>query len=317
MEQHYGAGTLWRLGYRSAGTTRGCADVNIDFYGVRGSTPCACESNRRYGGNTACVVIEQPGASPIVLDLGTGLRMYGEALGTDAPFAGHALVTHLHWDHVQGLPFFAPLLRAGSRLDIWGPAPQGRTLRQAFDQFMGPPWFPVGVDDLPGEIEFHDLATGAAIIGDAEVQAVAVPHIGDTFGYRIGSTTGPTVAYLPDHQQPLDGSMVVAPEVIELCRNVDVLIHDAQFTPEEFAQKSDWGHCTVAYAVEVAAQAGARRLVLFHHDPAHDDAMLDQLLAEARALPAAVGIEEIIAAEEGLTLHLTAGALPSADSPVA
>jgi phosphoribosyl 1,2-cyclic phosphodiesterase len=296
--------------------------VNIDFYGVRGSTPCACESNRRYGGNTACVVLDQPGAAPIVLDLGTGLRLYGEALdgsvsGSEEPFAGHALVTHLHWDHVQGLPFFAPLLRPGSRLDIWGPAPAGRTLREAFDQFMGPPWFPVGVDDLPGTIEFHDLTEGTVTIGDAEVQVVAVPHIGDTLGYRVRLAGGPEVVYLPDHQQPLDGSLDVAPEVVELCRGADVLIHDAQFTPEEFAEKAHWGHCTVEYAVTVAALAGVRRLVLFHHDPAHDDDALDALLAAARALPAAAGIEEVLAAHEGLTINLGTGALPSAGSTVA
>jgi phosphoribosyl 1,2-cyclic phosphodiesterase len=303
-------------------TTGGSCHVNIDFYGVRGSTPCACESNRRYGGNTACVVLELPGTEPIVFDLGTGLRLYGEALdhsasGAVEPFAGHALVTHLHWDHVQGLPFFAPLLRPGSRLDIWGPAPVGRTLRQAFDEFMGPPWFPVGVDDLPGTIEFHDLDEGTFTIGDVEVRAVAVPHIGDTYGYRVRLPGGPEVVYLPDHQQPLDGSLEVAPEVIELCRGADVLIHDAQFTPEEFADKAHWGHCTVEYAVTVAAAARVRRLVLFHHDPAHDDDALDEQLAFARALPAAGELDEVLAAHEGLTIHLGQGALPSAGSPVA
>jgi len=155
------------------------------------------------------------------------------------------------------------------------------------------------------------------MVGGAEVRAVSVPHIGTTFGYRVRFGDGPTVVYLPDHQQPLDGSMDVDPAVIDLCRGADVLIHDAQFTPEEFAAKAHWGHCTVDYAVHVAAEAGVGRLVLFHHDPSHGDEMLDQLLAEARALPEASALDEVLSAHEGLTLVLTdvvgedaAGAVP-------
>jgi len=281
--------------------------VNIGFYGVRGSTPCACDGNRRYGGNTACVVLHQPGCTPILLDIGTGLRHFGEqwiAEGNPA-FVGHALVTHMHWDHVQGLPFFEPLLVEGARLEVLGPAAEGMGLREAFDAFMRPPYFPVGIDDLPATIAFTDMAEGVTTVGDAEVQAVSVPHIGTTFGFRVRFGDGPVVVYLPDHQQPLDGSMDVDPAVIELCRDADVLIHDAQFTAEEFAVKAHWGHCTVDYAVNVAAKAGVDRLVLFHHDPSHDDDTLDRLLAEARALPAAAGITEVLSAHEGLTIALS------------
>jgi phosphoribosyl 1,2-cyclic phosphodiesterase len=287
--------------------------VNIGFYGVRGSTPCASDANRRYGGNTACVVLEAPGCEPVILDLGTGLRLYGEDhLAAGRPvFRGHALVTHMHWDHVQGLPFFKPLLADGARLDVWGPASEGMSLRDAFDGFMVPPFFPVTIGDLPADIRFHDLAPGPVRIGDADVVVMAVPHIGTTLGFRVRFGDGPVVVYLPDHQQPLDGSLDVADEVLELCRDADILIHDAQFTPTEFALKSNWGHCTVEYAVAVAAAAGVRRLVLFHHDPAHDDATLDTLLDEARNLPAAASLDEVVSAHEGLTISVQAAGLRS------
>lgn len=280
--------------------------MNIGFFGVRGSTPCPAAAHHRYGGNTSCVVLEADGAAPVILDLGTGLRSFGEAwaAGDNPPFAGHALVTHLHWDHVQGLPFFGPLLTAGSRLEVWGPGSDGCSLAEAFDTFMNPPFFPVSVDDLPGQVEFHDLAEGTSTVGDAEVTCVAIPHIGDTYGFRVRFGDGPSIVYLPDHQQPLDGSLDVDPAVVALCDGADALIHDAQFTPAEFAAKPHWGHCTPEYAVAVAAAAGVRRLVLFHHDPAHDDETLDAMAEAARNLPAAAALEEVLAASEGLTISL-------------
>src|SRR5688572_18529000 len=135
--------------------------LNVTFYGVRGSTPCPCDANRRYGGNTACVALEVPGCDPIVLDLGTGLRFWGQTQPTDGSFRGAALVTHLHWDHVQGLPFFAPVDRPGARLDIYGPKQEnGLSLEEAFEEFMRPPYFPVRASDLRGTIAFHDLDEG-------------------------------------------------------------------------------------------------------------------------------------------------------------
>lgn len=277
--------------------------MNITFFGVRGSTPCACASNRRYGGNTSCVSIERPGAEPIVLDLGTGLRFFGETQPLDGTFRGHALVTHLHWDHVQGLPFFVPAHRAGARFDIYGPVEDGLGVEAAFGEFMRPPYFPVGIADLAGDIAFHDIDEGEHQIAGAAVVARRVPHIGPTFGYRI-TIEGRVVVYLPDHQQPLDGSLAVADSVLELCDGADVLIHDAQYTPDEFALKAHWGHCTVEYALAVAAEAGVSRLVLFHHDPDHDDEGMDRLLHGARGHRLAAGLDEVFAAHEGMTLSL-------------
>jgi phosphoribosyl 1,2-cyclic phosphodiesterase len=275
----------------------------VTFYGVRGSTPCSCDANRRYGGNTACVSIEFPGADPIVLDLGTGLRFWGRSFGPDQPFVGHALVTHLHWDHVQGLPFFAPVLRPGSRFDIYGPPPGEATLEEAFDDFMGPPYFPVRVADLPGDIRFHTVADEHFSIGDIGVTARSVPHIGPTNGYRL-ERDGLSIAYISDHQQPIDGSLVVPDAVLELCDHADLVIHDAQYTAAEFETKSHWGHCTVEFAVQVAAQSGARRLALFHHDPEHDDSVVDGLARQANEQARRLGVAEVFAASEGTTLAL-------------
>jgi len=279
--------------------------MNVTFYGVRGSTPCACDSTRRYGGNTSCVVLNFEGGEPIVFDLGTGLRFFGLDIGCGEPFKGAALVSHLHWDHVQGIPFFAPWLVENSRLDMWAPQQDGIELEDAVRAFICPPYFPIDIDQLPGELRFHEAGTEPFMVGRAEVIAAPVPHIGPTVGYRV-TVDGISVAYVSDHQQPGPGSTEVDPAVLELCRDVDLLIHDAQFNDEEFAARPTWGHCTVDYAVEVAAQSGARRLALFHHDPSHSDDQIDELLAQAKKSAAARGILEVIAAGEGTTVSLSA-----------
>jgi phosphoribosyl 1,2-cyclic phosphodiesterase len=276
--------------------------VQVTFYGVRGSTPCAGESTARYGGNTASVVITQEDQDPILLDLGTGLRYFGATCDIGVPFSGHALVTHLHWDHVQGLPFAAPMLRAGDRVSLYGPSHDGVGFPEAFDQLMRPPFFPVRACDLPATLTFTTLEPGMHDIAGAKVTALHVPHTDTTFGYRV-ERDGFVVAYVSDHQQPADGNHV-DPDVLELCAGADLLIHDAQYTPDEFAVKSTWGHCTIDYALTVAARAGAKTLVLFHHDPAHDDEQLDALFADAVVAGEALGIPEVLSAYEGLSITL-------------
>ncbi len=277
--------------------------LKISFFGVRGSTPCSCDATREIGGNTACVVVEHDGGDPIVLDLGTGLRYYGaelEARGQKS-FSGTALVTHLHWDHIQGIPFFRPLLHPNSNLRLVGPRQSDSTLAEEVERFVQPPLFPVKLSDLPGSVEFVESGNGAVIeAGDCTVHIGEVPHCGVTNGYRIQNSTG-SVAYISDHQQPSDGSMTVSPEVLELCAGVDVLIHDAQYSADEFADRTDWGHSTPMYALEVAKAVGAKRLVLFHHDPSHSDDWVrtaeKQLAEEADEF----GID-VMAAFEGLQL---------------
>ncbi len=240
------------------------------------------------------------------MDLGTGLRYYGEKLEAAgiAAFAGTALVTHLHWDHVQGIPFFRPLLNGDSRMTLIGPPQQGSSLEDEIGKFVRPPLFPVHLGQLPGTVKFVE-ADGTTELGinGCTVTSASVPHIGETNGYRIQNSIG-SVAYVSDHQQPADGSNTVAAEVVELCRDVDVLIHDAQYSPEEFQSRSDWGHSTPQYALEVAKAAGAKRLVMFHHDPSHTDDWLRTMEASMVEAGAAVGIEVLVAYEG---LQLTSG----------
>ena len=284
--------------------------LDVTFFGVRGSTPCPCDDNRRYGGNTSCVVLDVPGGEPIIFDLGTGLRFYGvdERCGS-GPFRATALVSHLHWDHVQGLPFFAPLHCTDTRLDVYGPSEEGSTLEQSFDVFMTPPFFPICYREWAGRVSLNDVPEGSFDVGPARVTARSVPHVGRTFGYRV-DWNGLSVGYISDHQQPIDDPTRVDSQVLALADGVDLLIHDAQFTAEEFAERPHWGHCTVDYAIEVAHQAGVGELVLFHHDPAHDDDHVDRLLAEARDRSVGLDVDHVSAAVEGRTISL----VPSDDT---
>ncbi len=277
--------------------------LNITFYGVRGSTPCSCDGTRGVGGNTACVLVSLADEDPIIFDLGTGLRYLGQRLAKELgerAFRGTALLTHLHWDHVQGLPFFAPLLRPGSKLTLVGPKQSESTLQEAFQMFVRPPLFPVELELLPGSVEYVETSRDVLRVGSATITVAKVLHAGDTNGYRIQNGTG-SVAYLSDHQQPIDGSLDVPQSVIDLCKDVDLLIHDAQYNTEEFVKKATWGHSTIDYAVAVAKATGARRLALFHHDPSHDDAWVAEATQYAQEL--AGSQIEVIAAVEGLSLR--------------
>lgn len=275
--------------------------MQVTFYGVRGSCPCPSDANRRYGGNTACVALEVANEPPIVLDLGTGLRVFGETQPLDGSFRGSALLTHIHWDHVQGLPFFPPADRVGAEFDIYGPPQEEGTLGEVFGNFMRPPYFPVHFSDLRGAIRFHDVGEDDISIGNAKVRVRLIPHTGPTVGYRV-EWDGASVAYVSDHQAPLTLD-TVSDSVLELCDGVDLLIHDSQYRPDEFALKAHWGHCTIDYAMLVAREAGVRRLAMFHHDPAHDDQEMDRLSREAAACGALTGLE-VICSYEGLSLTL-------------
>lgn len=278
-------------------TPVGDTNFTVTFHGVRGSTPCHGPSTARYGGNTSCVSVEAPGTEPIVLDLGTGLRYFGEK-HAGRRFRGTALVTHLHWDHVQGIPFFQPLLEKGNELDIYAPAQEnGTTVREAFDRIICPPAFPVGLDLFSGTFRFHDLGESSFDIGGVHVTSRFVPHIGPTLGYRL-ECGGSSIAYISDHQQPYDGSFAVPDSVLELAEGVDLLIHDSQYTPAEFETRYYFGHCTHEFALGVAMRSRAKRLALFHHDPVRTDDELDVV--------AGCGVSgvEVLAAREGLVIRV-------------
>jgi phosphoribosyl 1,2-cyclic phosphodiesterase len=200
------------------------------------------------------------------------------------------------------------LLADGAHLTIYAPAQDdGRPVGQVFAETIKPPLFPVDLAVLPGTIEFQGLSDDDFVIdggpaGDVRVMSRSIPHVGRTLGYRI-EWNGTSVAYLSDHQMPWDGSFVATDGAIELCRDVDLLIHDAQYTEDEFAVKCDWGHCTTDYAVWMATQAGARQLALFHHDPSHHDDELDGLVERAVASGAERSVC-VFGAREGVTVSL-------------
>lgn len=242
------------------------------------------------------MVVEADDTTPIILDMGTGMRGFGDGWGSD-PFSGTVLLSHLHWDHVQGLPFFAPVHNPASSLVVYGPAEGDRSLGEHFQDLMKPPYFPICCSDMFGDVRFEDASSDTFEVGAATIMSRPVPHVGETNGYRI-DVHGWSIAYIPDHQQPEDTGWV-DPGVLELCDGVDLLIHDAQYTPEQFTTRSDWGHCTMAYACEVARQAGAKTLAMFHHDPANTDEILTKLVEENRRVGQSMGLTEVFGAAEG------------------
>ncbi|MGZ6964735.1 MAG: MBL fold metallo-hydrolase [Acidimicrobiia bacterium] len=295
--------------------------MKVTFHGVRGSTPCDGPQLARYGGNTSCVAVEVEGQAPIVFDLGTGLRNFGLSLleqqsFQDLDFQGTVLLSHLHWDHVQGLPFFVPLHRPGNTLEVYGPRQVEGPIGEVFGGMMQPPYFPITIDQLEGKVQFHDVGDDDFPLSTtAKVRSRWIRHVGPTLGYRL-EWQGVSIAYLSDHGQGCAGIMskgsltdgrsddFVPTDVLDLCDGVDLLIHDAQHTPAEFEHKRHWGHCTVDYAVHVAPAAGAQRLALFHHDPSHSDDQIDALVQAAGDASAEIGGGEVIGAAEGLVLDL-------------
>ncbi|MET1002282.1 MAG: MBL fold metallo-hydrolase [Acidimicrobiia bacterium] len=282
--------------------------ITVAFHGVRGSTPCEGPQLARYGGHSSCVSVSSGDHPPFVFDLGTGLRAYGEKLGGKCEFHGTVLLTHLHWDHVQGLPFFGPLHDEASTVAVYGPRQVEGELGDVFGQMMQPPFFPIRPEGLAGKVTFADTGDDDFPIGLAKVRSRFVRHVGPTLGFRI-DWAGTSIAYVPDHGPgccPDDPDDFVPHEILELCDGVDVLIHDAQHTAEEYAVKRHWGHSTVEYAVHVGKEAGAKRLLLFHHDPAHGDDELDCIEAMTADQSATVGGPEVTAAYEGLEIELSA-----------
>jgi len=248
--------------------------VRLHLLGVRGSTPAPGAEFVRYGGHTSCVAVSADGSAPrLVLDAGTGLRDLSGLLGGQA-YEGSILLTHLHWDHMHGLPFFVAGDRADAVVDLYVPAQAGASALELLSQAMSPPSFPITPDQLGGRWTFHALEPGSCSIEAFSVLAAEVNHKGGrTFGYRVEDAAG-SMAYLPDHTFAAE----VPDAALELARGVDVLLHDAQFVESERQIADLYGHATVDDAIGFAAAAGARSLVLFHHGPARTDDQLEEIL---------------------------------------
>jgi phosphoribosyl 1,2-cyclic phosphodiesterase len=275
--------------------------VRVHLCGVRGSTPTPGAAFDRYGGNTSCLAVCHDGASEpsLVLDAGTGIRRVS-ALLDGAPFRGTILLTHLHWDHTQGLPFFGAADRPDARVDLFLPVDGGQDPEELLARAMSPPHFPITPAELGGAWQFLGLRPGRFEIEGFGVEVAAVPHKGGlTFGFRIEDGRS-TLAYLPDHGPSAAGVAATHSAALALADGVDLLVHDAQHTADELARWAHYGHASADQAVELAVAAGVGRVLLFHHGPGRTDAELDALLRRVRA-GAGVPVE---AATEGAIVDL-------------
>jgi phosphoribosyl 1,2-cyclic phosphodiesterase len=278
----------------------------------------------RYGGNTSCVELRCDAGELVVIDCGTGAAPLGRALIAAArasgdPLRGTILLSHTHWDHIQGLPFFAPLFEPDGHWSLYGPRGIGTSLVQTLAGQMQYQYFPVTLEQLGPNVEYHDLVEGTITIGDRRVRTQYLNHPALTLGYRIED--GPaTFCYLADHE-PFDPGLGAGGDVlasgmdrrhVEFMVGADVVVHDAQYVAAEYPSHRGWGHSTIEYVVDAACAAGVGQVVLYHHDPSHDDDAVDAMLASAR--DRADGRVDVVAAAEGMWLDVRPSGRHAADA---
>ncbi len=259
--------------------------MKVTLWGTRGSIPTPGPETARFGGNTSCVQVEGDDGTNLVLDAGTGIRRLGDAI--DHLNRVDLLLSHLHMDHIQGLGFFAPLYDPETEVHIWGPASTTQGLGSRLTRYLAPPLFPVLLRDLPCELHLHEVPCGRFQIGGFTVEAAMVCHPGPTVGYRIREGDR-TLCYLSDHEPALGLERfdldALEPDWVsgyDLAEGADLLIHDAQYTDEEYEERVGWGHSSVSQVLTFARLARVKHLVAFHHDPARNDEALEQVIARA------------------------------------
>ena len=288
--------------------------MKIRFWGTRGSIAKAGPGTVRYGGNTSCVELRSDSGTVVVLDGGTGAHGLGASLVRDpkASRRGHLLISHTHWDHIQGLPFFAPLFVPGNEWDVYGPQGIGRSLQDTLAGQMEYTYFPITPDQFDAQVGYHDLVEGTFDLGDIRVTARYLNHPALTLGYRL-EVDGVTIVYATDHEphaHRLAHGGVPAPDSDDelhgqFIADADLVIHDTQYTADEYADHTGWGHSTVEYATDLASRAAVRNLALFHHDPMRHDDQMDELVLRSRARAASINDRiNIFAAAEGGEVEL-------------
>ena len=294
--------------------------MHVRFWGTRGSIAAPGPETLRYGGNTPCVEVRTDDGTLLIFDCGTGARKLGLALAKSGPVRAHLFIGHTHSDHIQGLPFFVPAFLPGSHLTIYGPAGIDRSFPSAVGGQMDYAYFPLPIKELPAQVDFEELGEGSFSVDAVRVRTQYLNHTAPCLGYRI-EVGGVTLVYATDHEPQshpawrpdrLPGSHdpndLLHPgdaRHAEFLRDADLVIHDSQYTAEEFPAKSGWGHSPVEYVVDMALVGGVKRLALFHHDPTRGDDAVDALLEACREQAAEAGGRlEIIAAAEGCEVAL-------------
>jgi phosphoribosyl 1,2-cyclic phosphodiesterase len=283
--------------------------LEVTFWGTRGSIPSPGESTVRFGGNTPCLEVRGPNGQLCILDAGTGIRALGLALLEDgAPVDTDLFLTHFHWDHIQGLPFFAPAHTRSARIRIHTPAQKRTSAAEVLAAQMTAPYFPVPFSELYGveRVVEHDVAEWTT--GSFVVRATRTCHPSRTFGYRITSG-GVALVYIPDNEISLlrnRGGQTAYDELAAFCSGADLLVHDAMYTTSEYPDKVGWGHSTYLQAVTLAVDAGVASLRLFHHAPERTDAQLERIVSELREHLRSNGATlDVAAAREGERISLT------------
>jgi phosphoribosyl 1,2-cyclic phosphodiesterase len=292
--------------------------VRIRIWGARGSIPAPGPRTARYGGNTSCVQVTLSDGSVLVLDAGSGIRDLGPSCA-DAERI-HILLTHLHLDHIQGLLFFAPFFRPETEIVIWGPPAPGRSLRDRIGRYLSAPLSPIEIRSLPAKVSFRKCPTDEWKIGPARIQAAPVRHRGPTLGFRI-SDADVSLCYLPDHEPGLGVPLSdIEPAWISgfaLAERCSLLLHDCQYTDDEYSERIGWGHSRMSDALLFARRSEAEQVLLFHHDPLHTDDELDLLHRRAGERWLALGgpTGELAMAIEGSEVELRADGARYADGP--